>query len=83
MAEDPVEGTPAVLDGEVRTIARAGRHVVVGGSFSQVRESRTGGVLDRAGLFAFDAATGNVVRGCHAVAQPRPVPALRAKPLLR
>ncbi len=63
VSETPAEGTPAVLDGEVRAVALVGDRVVVGGSFNRVRDPRTGTVLERAGLFAFAPGTGAVVRG--------------------
>lgn len=63
VSEAPAGGTPEVLDGEVRAIALVGRQVVVGGSFSRVRDRSRGRVLDRAGLFAFEADTGVVAPG--------------------
>ncbi|MGH8976067.1 MAG: PKD domain containing protein, partial [Acidimicrobiia bacterium] len=63
VSDAPAPSTPAVLDGEVRAVARVGNRVVVGGTFDRVREAGTGAVLDRAGLFAFDPASGSVMRG--------------------
>ncbi|MGH9038210.1 MAG: hypothetical protein ACRD0O_20835, partial [Acidimicrobiia bacterium] len=63
VSADPAGPTPEVLDGEVRAVALVGRRVVVGGSFSRVRDGDSGTVLDRAGLFAFEPGTGAVARG--------------------
>jgi hypothetical protein len=62
VADAPAPGTPAVLDGEVRAIARVGKRVVVGGTFNRVRDPGSGAVLDRPGLFAFDADGGAVAQ---------------------
>jgi hypothetical protein len=58
---DPVDGTPHVLDGIVNAIALVGGTVVVGGSFSEVREARSTRVLSRDNLFAYELATGRVL----------------------
>jgi hypothetical protein len=63
VSDAPAGGTPEVLDGEVRAIALVGKSVIVGGSFSRVRDPSGGAVLDRAGLFAFDPGTGAVAAG--------------------
>ena len=63
VSDSPAGGTPEVLDGEVRAVALVGNRVVVGGSFSRVRDRSTGAVLDRAGLFAFEPGTGAVADG--------------------
>jgi hypothetical protein len=59
VAQTPAVGTPDVLDGVVNSVAVVGSEVVVGGSFTQVKEPG-GPVLDRSGLFAFDPATGTI-----------------------
>ena len=59
VAQTPAVGTPDVLDGVVNAVAVVGSEVVVGGTFTQVRQPG-GAVLDRSGLFAFDPATGTV-----------------------
>ncbi|MEO8329127.1 MAG: PKD domain-containing protein, partial [Candidatus Nanopelagicales bacterium] len=67
VSADPVNNTPRVLanpDGsvsKVMAIARSGDTIIVGGSFTQVRESDPAApVLDRVGLFAFNATTGAI-----------------------
>ncbi|MDF5754960.1 hypothetical protein [Spongiactinospora sp. TRM90649] len=60
VSADPVAHTPHVLDGIVTAFALVGRTVVVGGSFSRVREARGGATLERDNLFAFDVVTGRV-----------------------
>ncbi|MFC4529850.1 delta-60 repeat domain-containing protein [Sphaerisporangium dianthi] len=62
VSADPVASTPHVLDGIVNALALVGGTVVVGGSFSQVREAGGSGRLARSNLFAFDLATGRVDR---------------------
>lgn len=57
---DPAGRTPHVLDGEVKAIARVGERIVVGGSFTRVREAGRDAVLARSHLFAFDPGTGVV-----------------------
>lgn len=59
-AQTASAGTPQVLDGRVYSVADLGDTIVVGGSFSQVRDLTTGQTLTRANLFAFDKATGKV-----------------------
>jgi len=68
VSADPTDWTPQVLDGEVKAIAQVGPRIVVGGSFSRVREVGASRTLVRHGLFAFDPATGAV--------DPRFVPVL-------
>jgi hypothetical protein len=54
---DPVFAPPPLLDGAVRTIARAANRVFVGGSFDQA------GATARDGFAAFDPTTGALVAG--------------------
>ncbi|MEW6471643.1 MAG: hypothetical protein AB1679_05190, partial [Actinomycetota bacterium] len=64
VSADPADTTPHVLDGKVTAILPLGNRVIVGGTFTQVREAGAGQpVLTRRGLFAFDPATGAVVPG--------------------
>ncbi|MEO8330650.1 MAG: PKD domain containing protein, partial [Candidatus Nanopelagicales bacterium] len=67
VSADPVNNSPRVLanpDGsvsKVMAIARSGDTIIVGGSFTQVRESDPAApVLTRVGLFAFNATTGAI-----------------------
>ncbi|WP_133412073.1 PKD domain-containing protein [Vallicoccus soli] len=63
VSADPVDSTPHVLDGAVRSIVQVGDVVVVGGSFTSVAQTRTSAPLPRSGLFAFSASTGTIVPG--------------------
>jgi PKD repeat protein len=58
---NPQDNTPRVLDGRVQAIVHVGDLVVVGGTFTQVREAAANSpILTRTGLFAFDPATGAI-----------------------
>ncbi|MFC0036739.1 PKD domain-containing protein [Actinomadura rayongensis] len=58
---DPVDYTPQVQDGEVKSIVKIGGKIYVGGSFTQVKEPGGGKpILTRNRMFAFDAATGAI-----------------------
>lgn len=65
VSEQPAAGTPHVLDGEVRSVVRIGRTIVLGGTFTRARNAGDSAVLHRRGLLAFDASTGRIVRGFH------------------
>lgn len=58
--DDPVSFTPHVMDGDVFTMARVGNTIVVGGTFTRVRNAGSSTDLPRRNLFAFDAFTGQV-----------------------
>ncbi|GAA2604890.1 hypothetical protein GCM10010411_43800 [Actinomadura fulvescens] len=61
VSANPINTTPHVLDGTVRAIAVVGTKVVVGGSFTKVREAGSGKPeIARKNLFAFDVSTGKV-----------------------
>ncbi|MDN4161710.1 PKD domain containing protein [Nocardioides abyssi] len=62
VAEQPATGTPQVLDGRVYAVVQVGGTIVLGGTFSRVRDAGTGPVLRRRGLLAFDATTGRIDR---------------------
>ncbi|MFI6921650.1 hypothetical protein ACIBIZ_17005 [Nonomuraea spiralis] len=62
VSADPVDNTPHVLDGIVNAIALVGGTVVVGGSFSEVGDAARTYTLRRANLFAYDLATGRILR---------------------
>jgi len=54
--------TPGVVDGRVEDIAIDGDTVFVGGSFTQVREPRSGEIIDQPYLFAYSKSTGRIIR---------------------
>jgi PKD repeat protein len=59
VSANPLDNTPRVLDGRVQAIVQVGDLVVVGGTFSQVREATPNApIVGRSGLFAFDPSTG-------------------------
>jgi hypothetical protein len=62
VSADPANWTPQVLGGRVNAIVQVGSRVVVGGTFSRVREAGHSKVHPRRNLFAFDATTGAVDR---------------------
>ncbi|MFI7419303.1 hypothetical protein [Nonomuraea sp. NPDC049684] len=62
VSADPVDNTPHVLDGIVNAIALVGGTVVVGGSFSEVSDAGRTYTLRRANLFAYDLASGRILR---------------------
>ncbi|WP_101786369.1 hypothetical protein [Nonomuraea indica] len=63
VSADPADTTPHVLDGIVNAIALVGGTVVVGGSFSEVRDSGRTTTLARDNLFAYDLVTGRILPG--------------------
>ena len=61
VSANPNDNTPRVLDGQVNAIVRVGETVIVGGSFTKVREAPTNSPeLARSGLFAFNRSTGQI-----------------------
>lgn len=58
---DPADWTPHVLDGKVNAIVQVGTRMVVGGTFTQVQEAGSNKpILNRSGIFSFDATTGKI-----------------------
>jgi PKD repeat protein len=53
----PVAGTPHVLDGRVSSIAQVGDTMILGGTFTQVRNNDSTTVIARSRLVAFDVTT--------------------------
>ena len=60
VSADPADSTPHVLDGRVYGIAEVGSKVVVGGTFTQVRNQDSTVVLTRRSIFAYDKVSGRV-----------------------
>jgi hypothetical protein len=58
--EEPAQTTPSIVDGTVNSITQVGNQVIVGGSFTQVRDPGSSTTLTRNHLLAFDASTGVV-----------------------
>jgi PKD repeat protein len=61
--DDPAGFTPHVMDGAVFSMTQVGDVIVVGGSFTRVRNAGTTTDIPRRNLFAFNAATGQVSTG--------------------
>src|SRR4051794_17816507 len=53
----PVAGTPHVLDGRVSSVAQVGNTMILGGTFTQVRNNDSTTVIARSRLVAFDITT--------------------------
>ncbi len=68
VSADPAAVTPQILNGTVLAIATTRNTVVLGGSFTRVRNPGGGKVLKRTGLLAFHRASGRVVRNFRATA---------------
>ncbi len=59
--DDPVSFTPHVMDGDVLSMTQVGSLIVVGGSFTRVRNAGSSTDIARRNLFAFNATPGQVV----------------------
>jgi len=60
VSEKPSPETPGIMDGTVLSIAQVGGTIVVGGTFTKVRNAGSSVDIARSNVFAFDAATGQV-----------------------
>lgn len=60
VSDDPSSFTPHVMDGAVYTMTQVGNLIVVGGSFTTVRNAGSSTDIPRRNLFAFNATTGQV-----------------------
>ena len=60
VSADPVNFTPHVASGQVNAIVQVGNRVIVGGSFSAVRQTANGSDIARNNIFAFNASTGAI-----------------------
>ncbi|WP_235017872.1 PKD domain-containing protein [Thermomonospora echinospora] len=62
VSADPVDFTPHVQDGAVKSIVQIGDRVYIGGSFTQVKEAGSNKpTITRNGLFAVKATTGEII----------------------
>ncbi|WP_426507619.1 hypothetical protein ACPPVO_55235 [Dactylosporangium sp. McL0621] len=61
VSTNPADFTPNVLDGEVRAFALVGDTVVVGGDFTSVTDAQRKVKYNRKNLFAYRAATGEIL----------------------
>lgn len=60
VSDDPASNTPSIMDGTVLSIAQVGGTIVVGGSFTTVRNAGSAVDIARSNIFAFDPSTGQV-----------------------
>jgi hypothetical protein len=60
VSDNPSGFTPHVMDGQVQTLAQVGDTIIVGGSFTTVRNAGTSTNITRRNVFAFNATTGQV-----------------------
>src|SRR5215207_8146021 len=60
VSDDPSGFTPHVMDGQVQTLAQVGNIIIVGGTFTTVRNAGNSTNITRNNVFAFDATTGQV-----------------------
>jgi hypothetical protein len=79
VSANPSDNTPHIADGQVNAIVQIGDTVVVGGTFTQVREANRSTFYPRNYLFAFEASTGRI-RQDWVPALDGPVEALVAAP---
>lgn len=60
VSANPVDFTPNLLDGDVRSIVQIGDRIFIGGNFTQVEEAGSSTVVTRDRVLAFDATTGKL-----------------------
>jgi hypothetical protein len=60
VAQTPAAFTPNVMNGAVLTMAKVGNLIIVGGTFTTVRNAGSGTNITRRNVFAFDSTTGRV-----------------------
>jgi hypothetical protein len=63
VSANPVDYTPHVLDGTVYAFAEVGTKVIVGGSFTKIRNAGSSTTISQKNLFAYDRATGKIDTG--------------------
>ncbi|HEX6468673.1 MAG TPA: hypothetical protein VF069_06205 [Streptosporangiaceae bacterium] len=60
VSANPVNYTPNALDGTVYAIAPIGSRIIVGGSFTKIRNAGSSTTINQKYLFAYDAKTGKI-----------------------
>ncbi|MGH9039882.1 MAG: hypothetical protein ACRDZ3_06590, partial [Acidimicrobiia bacterium] len=62
VSADPVDSTPHVVDGKVTAILPVGNRIYVGGTFTQIKQTKDASapIILKPGMFAFDATTGAI-----------------------
>ena len=60
VSDNPSGFTPNVMDGQVETLAQVGNMIIVGGTFTTVRNAGSSINITRRNVFAFNATTGQV-----------------------
>ena len=60
VSDDPANFTPHILNGTVYSIVQVGNMVVVGGNFTQVRQTTSSPIITRNRVMAFNATTGAI-----------------------
>ncbi len=60
VSADPVNFTPNLVDGDVRSVVQIGGRIFIGGNFTQVKAAGSQTVVNRGRVLAFDAATGAI-----------------------
>ena len=60
VSDNPSGFTPNVMDGQVETLAQVGNMIIVGGTFTTVRNAGSSTNITRRNVFAFNATTGQV-----------------------
>jgi hypothetical protein len=60
VGQNPADAVPVAVDGQVQALAEVGSKIVVGGTFTQVKNPRTSAPLPRSYLFSYDRTTGRV-----------------------
>jgi len=62
VSANPVDYTPHIQDGRTLAVAAVAGKIIIGGTFSRVRDKRYSADIPRRYIFAFDATTGKVDR---------------------
>ncbi|WP_119727279.1 PKD domain-containing protein [Thermomonospora amylolytica] len=63
VSPNPVDWSPNVVDGTVYAIAQVGNKVIIGGTFTQLKDAGSSTVVNRRYLAAFNATTGKLDTG--------------------